>query len=236
MRDYGGFMALKRNLRITCRIPCEITYGRSRSRATVVDVSERGLGIETGTGIGEGEAVRIRLHPNRATGSIELRGIIWNERTRMKSGGRGSSQVLGLMLSDTPDTFLALVAKLGGRDHDSRAVRRPQRIVSSTRVACEKPRAESCDDGPIRIIQDIPADSVLPRPKFPLPPLKLSEEESLPLYRVRVKQVDGPRTRRVEIRARSENDVASRVSQVLEGEWEVLEVRLLAAKGQAGPA
>jgi len=230
MHFSGGVVAAKRNLRITCRIPCEITYGQHRSKATVVDVSERGLGVETGIGIGEGEAVRIRLHPNRAVGSIEIQGIIWNERTRMKSGGRGASQVLGLMLSDASDAYLALINKLAARDHDSRGVRRAQRIGSSTTIATRKAPAKDPEPDPIRIVQDAPADSVLPRPKFPLPPLKLSEEESLPLFRVRVKQADGPRTRRVDIRARSESDVVLRVPEILEGEWEVLEIRSIKAE------
>jgi hypothetical protein len=148
----------------------------------------------------------------------------------MKSGGRGASQVLGLMLSDTPDAYLALINKLGARDHDSRGVRRAQRIGSSTSTATRKAPTKSPEPDPIRIVQDAPADSVLPRPKFPLPPLKLSEEESLPLFRVRVKQVDGPRTRRVDIRARSESDVALRVPEILEGEWEVLEIRSIKAE------
>jgi hypothetical protein len=225
-------VAVKNNLRITCRIPCEISHGRERSRATVVDVSERGLGVETSIRIGEGESVQIKLHPNRQTGAIEVRGIIWNERTQTKSAGRSANQVLGLMLSEAPDSYLAMVDKLAGNDHDSRGAPRPQRTPPSPSPATAKPkpRLKEPDREPIRIVEETASDSVLPRPKFPLPPQKQSEEESLPTFRTRVKQVDGPRTRVVEIRAVSENDVASRAQQMLDGEWEILEVRRLFGK------
>lgn len=220
-------MTVNRSSRTSCRIPCEIRHGRRRSEATVVDLSERGLGVETTVSIEEGDGVRVRLYPNRGTGSIIVEGIVWSERTQMKARGRSggqASRVLGLMLSDVPKSFLALIDKLGGQDDRRPAMSASRQAVSRSRVADKQPVSPSVDDDAMRIVHDEPVDSALPRPKSPLPPPKLSEEENLPLFRVRIKQMDGPRTRRIEVRARSSSDVAMRVPELVEGAWEILEI------------
>ena len=71
----------------------------------------------------------------------------------------------------------------------------------------------------------------LPRSRVPLPPPKPEPDESLSRFRVRLKQVGGPRTRIVSVRACSIKQAAERALSELAGSaakpagtWEVLEV------------
>ncbi len=195
-------MQSHRRLRTRCRLPCEIEQGRARHRAAVVTLSEGGLAVETALELAQGDAARIRIHPQRGERAVVVDAIAWNlHRVRAK-------QVLGFVLSDVTPAFLALLAAATGgspaRDPEPR--RRPP-----------PPASPSCN-----VVVEAPADPSLPRPRDPLVPEKADEE--LPLFRVRVKQRAGPRTRSLALRALSQRDAAAAALAQCDGAWDVLEV------------
>jgi hypothetical protein len=206
----------------------------------VVDLSEGGIGIETTLAIKAGDPVRIRLFPKRRVGSVELQGIAWNRRKRGPAAGRGAIPVVGFMLSDPPQAYLELLERQSGRDQQAQRLARLERMAPPIaeaplgREATPSPEAPSSPSPvvepaePLQVVEEPPQDSALPRPKFPLPPPKPSAEEALPAFRVRVKQTSGPRTRRLTIRAQSEQDAARRVELELGRGWEILELSSVA--------
>lgn len=200
-------MAIERSLRITCRLPGEI-LGRRKRRypVTILSLSEKGFSLETELDIIQGDGVRLRLMPHRKQRSVEVDAIAWTERERLDRKTGRSCRVYGFIVSDPPDNFMALLEEVRLRDEP--ALSRPPRKIA-------------------RGLGPPGADHGLPRPKLPLAPHKPDDDDSLPVYRVRLKQRNGPRSRSARVRARSEIDAAKRALGDLFEQWEVLEVRLL---------
>jgi hypothetical protein len=196
----------------------------------VQDLSSGGLGLETRLDLNAGEDVKIRLYPHRRADSIEIDAIVWNVRQRSNAAGRKALPLVGLKISRAPEKYTALLQKLEVRDQSvqnaRRSAERSQRGAASTTEGevhrARGWRAEAAAS--VSIVEERVVDSALPRPKDPLPPPKMPDPDSLPLFVIRIKQKNGSRTRRLKLRAASLHDVESQVREDLGGEWEILEI------------
>ena len=107
--------------------------------------------------------------------------------------------------------------------HESAGVR-PRGDRRKVAAAKKPARRPEPDPTPVELVEEAPIDPALPRPRDPMPPPKPDAVETLPLFRVRIKQVDGPRTRWLEIRAQSVQDCELWIRRNLEGDWEIIEL------------
>ncbi len=211
--------------RIRCRIPCEIAYEGGKASATVVDLAEGGVGLVTSVTLHEADPIRVVLDARKAGSAIELTGIVWNERVVQRGGEGGRKRALGIMLSEVPDDYLALLARHRPRDGARRRGGGQRAAGSGPRPSSHGlRRAERVATSRVAIVREPRADTNLPRAKVPLPPPKSVPEECLPLYCARVKQVGGARTRRMEVRARSDSQARQQILAELGTEWEILEL------------
>jgi hypothetical protein len=200
---------LERRPRTRCRIPCSVAGDDGRAHeGALVSLSEGGFGIETSLRIEQGEAIRLRLGPRLRAGAARIEGIVWYERPLARAREGAPLRLLGCVVSEATPMFLALLAEVDRRSRPP-APRRPP-----ARPGAVRERAE-------------PGDPELPRSREPLPPPKPEPEERLPQFRVRLKQVGGPRTRMVSLRARSlaEAHELARLEVAAShlGAWEVME-------------
>jgi hypothetical protein len=173
-------------------------------------LSEGGLSVETALRIENGDSIRLRILPHRGDRAVTVEGIVWNEQPAARGGNGTRMRRLGCVVSDPPAEFLALLAEVEKRSPAAASRPPPDRKRSG-------PEPPECE-----------AD--LPRSRAPLPPPKPDPEELLPRFRVRLKQVGGPRTRIVAVRARSVAQAAERARSGLAArtgeraeDWEVLE-------------
>ncbi len=190
---------------------------RRRSEATLTSLSDKGFSLEAERAFEQGDSVRISILPHRGRRAVVVDAIAWSSREQLDRRSGKRQCTLGFMLSDPPDAFTALVDEIRRRETPH---------VAPTRG--EIPRAH-----PARAATGIedgePADAALPRPREPLPPPKPPEGENLPEFRVRVKQVSGPRSRTRRVRALSEREAERVVLSEVGEEWEVLEVKAVSA-------
>lgn len=144
---------------------------------------------------------------------LEVEAIVWYDTAAPALRGRSGQRLHGCVLPDRSPAFLELFADVERRNAPAQRRARP---------AARKRRVEDVD---------------LPRSRDPLPPPKPEPEESLPHFRVRLRQIGGPRTRNVSVRACSIPQAADRARAELGdsgsagGRWAVLEVTPCAGEG-----
>ena len=178
-------------------MPCEVIgQGPRRVIATVVSLSEGGLGLQAPLSVELGDSIRLRILPQRGERAVSVEGIVWNDRPAPRAGRGASLRLLCCFVSSPPPPFLELFSEIEKR----KAV--PARPTPLARIRSAQPSPEPEAD--------------LPRSQAPLPPPKPEPEETLPRFRVRLKQVGGPRTRVITVRARSMADAAERARAELE--------------------
>lgn len=174
---------IKRRRRIRCKLPCEIIQsGRRHIQGRVVVLSEGGLAVISGVGLDQGEPLRLRILPP-GNPPIAVSAIVWNDSAVGHGGSLSRLRRLGCIVSEPSRAFLGLLDRLDP------AGPRIERVP----LAVPGPR-------------DLESESVepdLPRSREMQPPPKPEPEESLPYFRVRMKQIGGPRTRILTLRARS---------------------------------
>jgi hypothetical protein len=199
---------LERRRRIRCRLPCEVVVDHDRTlTAAVVSLSEGGVGLVAALRVEQGDPIQLRILPHRKGREFTVDALVWNDRPGPRTRGGGRLRQIGCVISDPPRAFLDLMAAQEGRN--------PSGLRTSAARAAALPETETD----------------LPRSRDPLPPPKPEPEESLSRFRVRLKQVGGPRTRIVSVRACSIKQAAERALSELAdsagkpaGTWEVLEV------------
>lgn len=216
---------IQRRRRVRCRLRCELLEGRRRrSEAAVVSLSEGGLSLELGRPVEQGEALRLRIASRPGGPGVLVDAIAWNlRRASSRSRGARGGFVLGCVVSDPSPDFLRLLARMEQRD----AVR------ASLPARGAMPLRRSAPPPPERLVPaegpepPIPLETDLPRSRAPLPPPKPEPEETLPSFRVRLKQVGGPRTRNLRVRARSLGDAEARALAEVAADaatWHILDV------------
>jgi len=179
--------------------------------AAVLRISEAGFGLETRQRVEQGEPIRVRIRAHGAVPEVEVDAIVWYDTPAPRTHKKGAFRMLGCVLPDRPPSFLELFAAVERRNAPRE---RPTREPRSRTTA--KPPSQDVD---------------LPRSRAPLSPPKPEPEESLPGFRVRLRQIGGPRTRRVSVQAHSIPQAAERALAKLSDRadsdsdvWEVLEV------------
>ncbi len=210
---------IKRRRRVRCKLQCEIVQPNQRPvPARLVSLSEGGFAIITTLGLGQGESIRVLIKPDQGGAPIKVSGIVWNEAETAPVASASRLHRLGCVVSDPPPAYLAILDRL---DPPSS---RPQPMPVAI---------------PLRPAQADPAAEVdLPRSRELQPPPKREPEETLPYFRIRMKQIGGPRTRILTLRARSAShaeqlalDELARVCSDAAG-WGVLHVSRLAGGGR----
>jgi hypothetical protein len=176
----------------------------------VVTLSEGGLAVVADLALDQGDPIRLLVAPGGGAPPIKVSGIVWNDSAADGSSGRSRLRRLGCVVSHPSRSFLALLDRL-----DPRADRPEAGPIPIARPRAPQPDAPEPD---------------LPRPRDLQPPPKPEPEESLPYFRVRMKQIGGPRTRILTLRARSAtqaerlaHDELTRVVSDAEG-WGVLHI------------
>jgi hypothetical protein len=205
---------ISRRHRVHCKLRCQIMGGRRPVEASVVSLSEGGIGMVAPLRLEQGDSIRLRILPPGRTQPMDIGVIVWNDQPARAAKPRADLRLLGCVVSDPSEDFLALVKRLD---------RRPAPGAARQRIPVAKPKPP---DTPVEETSD------LPRLREPVPPPKPEPEETLPTFRVRMKQIGGPRSRTIRLRARSVADAESIARSQLETRsdgspaWELLEVAL----------
>lgn len=177
----------------------------------------------------QGDAIRLRFQATGMRAETEVEALVWYDHPAPRSRRKGLRHV-GCVVPDRAQTFLDLFAEVERRNGPlsplQRVARPTPRPARSAGESDAGPRIERAP--PARRAQ--PAD--LPRHHEPGPPPKPPAEESLPRFRVRLRQLGGSRTRCVTVHACSMERAAEQVRGLLVEKqeadlWVVLEVSLV---------
>ncbi len=196
---------IKRRRRVGCKLPCEVLVSKKRRvPGRVVTLSEGGFALLTAVTVDQGDALDLVIDPKGAR-PIHVTGIVWNDT---KPETRQASSVLrriGCVVSEPSDSFAALLERM---------------LPSEQAVTIGTPGRDHSDVTPLappapRNRVDEWAEPDLPRSRELQPPPKQEPEESLPWFRVRLKQLGGPRTRILTLRARSATQAEERAFEEL---------------------
>lgn len=216
---------IKRRRRVRCKLPCEIAISaKKRVPGRIVTLSEGGLAVLTGQHFEQGESLRIVIDPSGAR-PIRVSAIVWNDTQAKTRGAESRLRRFGCVVSSPSDSFTALLDRMlppeagvkpkVARDHSD-----------TIPIAKPKPRDPDAEW----------AEPDLPRSRELQPPPKAEPEESLPYFRVRLKQIGGPRTRIMTVQARSASQAEMRALDDLSGlttdaaGWGVLHVAKVSAR------
>ena len=163
----------------------------------------------------QGESIRVVIKPDNGGPAIKVTGIVWNEAESSGVGTSSRLHRLGCVVSEPPAAYIGILDRLAPPS-------RPEPIPIAIPVRRPEPQPEA-------------AEADLPRSRELQPPPKREPEETLPYFRIRMKQIGGPRTRILTLRARSAShaeqlalDELARVCRDSEG-WGVLHVSRVAA-------
>ncbi len=175
---------IQRRRRTRCKLRCEIVLaGKRRQQARVVSLSEGGLALVADLRLEQGEPIRLLVSPGEGQPTIRVSGIVWNDQPFNGSSGPARLRRIGCIVSDPSRSFLALLDRLMPSSSTFEAV--PIPVARPVAPQADRPEPD------------------LPRSRELQPPPKPEPEESLPYFRVRMKQIGGPRTRILTLRARS---------------------------------
>ncbi len=177
-------------------------------------LSEGGLGLEAPLRIEQGDSLRICILPHRKSRAVRIEGIAWNDRPSRSRAGKLRS--IGVVVSDPPEEFLALLREVERKNPSSGRAAGAARTAGRPSTPPRRADPTPCED--------------LPRSRAPMPPPKPEPEENLHNFRVRLKLVGGPRTRIFAVQASSVGDAEERARAELatsakpDEQWELLEV------------
>ena len=186
-----------RRRRVRCKFPCEIVQSnRRRVQAQIVTLSEGGLAVVTGLDFEQGDPIRLLIKSGLGGGSIGVSAIVWNDRSPASAENSSRLRRYGCVVWQPSDSYLALLDRLAPQ------ATRPEPVP----IAVPRPRDPASES----------AEPNLPRSREIQPPPKPEPEESLPYFRVRMKQIGGPRTRILTLRARSASQAETLAHEELE--------------------
>lgn len=206
---------IKRRLRVGCRLKCEISVpGRRRVRGRVTSLSEGGLAVVADLLLEQGDPIRLFIEPGEGRRPIKVSAIVWNDQAASPSGRVSRMRSVGCVVSQPSRAFLALLEELTPAPLQTK----------NASIPIARPRA---------VAPDV-VEHDLPRSRDLQPPPKAEPEENLPYFRVRLKQIGGPRTRILTLRARSATQAETLALDELEtitsdaAGWGVLHIARLA--------
>lgn len=208
---------IKRRRRAKCKLACEVLHTRGRTvPGRVVTLSEGGLALITKLGFEQGDSIQMRVTPEKGGKPVRISAIVWNDTNSGASGTSMRLRRLGCVISEPSRAYLELLNSVCPPVSEQKMV----------------PIAKSIE-------RDLAAEAVeadLPRSRELQPPPKREPEESLPYFRIRMKQIGGPRTRILTLRARSAShaetlahDELARICKDFEG-WGVLHIAKVSSR------
>ena len=175
---------ITRRKRVRCKLSCEIAQaGRRRIPGRVTTLSEGGLAVLTDLRFEQGDPIHLKIKSGLGGKPIIVSAIIWNDRSSSGAGVKSRLRRYGCVISQPSRSYLALLDRL-----EPSSVR-PDPVP----VAVPRRRDTETES----------AEPDLPRSRELQPPTKREPEETLPYFRIRMKQIGGPRTRILTLRARS---------------------------------
>jgi len=175
-----------------------------------VTLSEGGLAVVGDLHFEQGDPIRLRISQGEGQPAIPVSAIVWNDRPFDGASGRSRLRRVGCIVSQPSRAFLALLDRLAPAGSSS----------ASAMIPIARPQTA---------LPDRPEPD-LPRSRELEPPPKTEPEESLPYFRIRMKQIGGPRTRILTLRARSatqaEGLAHEELAQVVSGAegWTILHI------------
>lgn len=191
---------IKRRRRVRCKLACEIIVSaKQRVKGRVVTLSEGGLAVLTAYTVDQGESLRLVIDPNGAK-PIRVSAIVWNDTASRSASGESRLRRLGCIVSQPSESFTALLERLLPSEESVQIWPPEPTRPAPVQITVPKPREP----------EDEFAGLDLPRSRELQPPTKVEPEESLPYFRIRLKQIGGPRTRIMTIRARSATQAEQR--------------------------
>ncbi len=197
---------IKRRRRVRCKLPCEIVLGGKKQRrlpARVVTLSEGGLAVLSGAHFDQGDPIRLVIDP-KGPSPIRVSAIVWNDSQAKTTTGESRLRRFGCVISSPSDSFTALLERMLPSDAN---VSKP--VARDHTDTIPVPRPEPRD------LEEEAFEADLPRSRELQPPPKTEPEESLPYFRIRLKQIGGPRTRILTLQARSATQAEERAMQQL---------------------
>lgn len=196
---------IKRRQRVRCKLPCEIVISaKKRVKGRVVALSEGGLAVVTGVLFEQGETIRLIMDPQGAR-PIKVSAIVWNDTKPRTVSGESRLHRLGCVVSQPSDSFVALLGRLLPNPLDASVGKPVGGVSESVPIAVPKQRD----------FEREMVENDLPRSREIQPPPKLDAEETLPYFRIRLKQIGGPRTRIMTVQARSASQAEIRALEEL---------------------
>lgn len=231
----------RRSPRIRCRLRCTLRRGRRRVRARVLDVSEGGLCVLSPVPLQPKQTLVVQIDvPPR--GPVEVEAIAWHVR-QVKTGSSGrKAYSIGMILSKAGpgfETLLpggseasgawaadALAEKLGDMAGREGAAGNPSSSQDAPEVTALEEDALSADE-----LDGVDLDLLSPSELQNLAQAPPSSEpwapgpdDTLKLFRIRVKAHAGPRTRTLTLGAVSASEAEVLAGRELGDDWQILEV------------
>lgn len=176
---------IQRRRRVPCRLKCEIAIpgNRRHVRGRVVSLSEGGLAIVADLALDQGDPIRILIETGAGRRPVKVSAIVWNDHSPSPTGRATNIRKLGCVIAHPPRAFMSLIDRIDPNHTESQ----PPPIPMARPIAVDPEQVEPD----------------LPRSREMQPPPKVEPDETLPYFRVRLKQIGGPRTRILTLRARS---------------------------------
>jgi hypothetical protein len=175
---------ITRRRRARCKFSCEIVESsRRRVQGRVVTLSEGGLAVIAALPFEQGDSIQLLIKPGMGGKPVNVSAIVWNDRSSSKSEPGSKLRRFGCVISQPSRAYLELLDRIAP----------PPRRIDRVPVAVPARQDRSTDW----------VEPDLPRSRELQPPLKSEDEENLPYFRIRMKQIGGPRTRILTLRARS---------------------------------
>jgi hypothetical protein len=194
--------------RTNCSIPCSVQgYGKPVD-GVVCNVSAGGLSVQVDMAVEQGDVLAVTLQHAKA-GNIDVRGIVWHVRQGRVRGSSNLVRRLGLVLSEAPEAFHALL---------------PVEKPKPSETKSEAPKGgKSKRAGTSAKAKVAPAPV---RPALPGRPASPEAEEAPKAFRfrIRVKQDKGLRTRSILVFAKDEDEARVCAREETEPGWHILEI------------
>jgi len=188
----------RREPRIPCKIPCELRIAGHSVAGHVRNVSAGGLAVlAEAPDADQGEEVAVTMQA-ASIGVIEVRAIVWHVRVSKRSTSEKPSRSFGLVLSDAAPAFAQLVA----------------RLIANTAHAIP----------PLRPLAPDPVDQGQAASGTPKNGSARADAPRLREYRIRLKELGGPRSYRIVASGISAESAADAARGEVGPNWEVLEV------------
>lgn len=213
---------VQRQPRIPCRLRCHVLRRRRKPiEVRVTSLSEHGLAIVGAIQVDQGDELRLRVHPQRGDGAVDFTAMVWNDRP--VRGLKGQERQVGLVVSRPTSGYIELFCRAEQRHHEMRENRAQPARSLPVPPRPSAPPQPACD-------VDGTAELDLPRPHVLGPPPKPDPDAQAPCFGVRLKQIGGPRTRTLQVTARSIAEAERLAFEGLEPRsdgtpaWELIEV------------